>query len=150
MLRFGCSPPFPAASDAERAIRHVSRGFLLSVEVHFTPLDSHRNWQPLAQQIPRKATHHNNRSEREEQWWCLYQDKEGDSPSVMKHTQIAVARSSECGRGMSDGAVDRRSYRHDTLALRGGKVAAYQTKLRFGFCGVYIDRECDDSLQAET
>jgi hypothetical protein len=29
----------------------------------------------------------------------------------------------------------------DTLALRGGKVAAYLTKLRFGFCGVYIDRE---------
>jgi hypothetical protein len=141
MLRYRVIASVPAAFYAEREICHVSRGVLFSVEVHFTPLDSHRNWQPLAQQIPRKATHHNNRSEREKERWCLYQDKEGDSPSVMKHTQIAVARSSECGRGMSDGAVDRRSYRHDTLALRGRKVAAYQTKLRFGFCGVYIDRE---------
>jgi flavin-binding protein dodecin len=61
---------------------------------------------------------------------------------MTKSTQIAVARSSECGRGMWNGAIDRRSYRHDTLlALRGGKVAAYQTKLRVGFCGVYVDRE---------
>lgn len=109
----------PLQPPAPRAICHVSRGFLLSVEVHSTPLDSHRNWQPLAQQIPRKATHHNNRCERVKERWCLYQDKEGDSPSVMKCTQIAVARSSECGRGISNGAVNRRSYRHDTLALPG-------------------------------
>lgn len=112
----------------------MSRGFLLSVEVHSTPLDSHRNWQPLAQQIPRslEKPHIKTIVASERGKWCLYQDKEGDSPSVMKHTQIAVARSSECGRGMSDGAVDRRSYRHDTLDLQGRKVAAYQTKLRFG------------------
>jgi hypothetical protein len=67
MLRYRVIASVPAAFYAEREICHVSRGVLFSVEVHFTPLDSHRNWQPLAQQIPRKATYHNNRSEREEQ-----------------------------------------------------------------------------------